>query len=482
MSGFKQFEDYDAMGLAQLVKRKDVTAAELLDAAIARVETRNPAINAVVTKLYDYGRDAIDAGLPDGPFSGVPYLIKDLTSPIRGVRMTRGSTFFADTPPASEDSEHIKRLKKAGLVIFGRTNTCELGLSLTCEPRLHGPTRNPWDLTRISGGSSGGAAAAVGARMLPIAHASDGFGSIRVPAACCGVVGLKPTRSRNTFAPFAGEGLGGQSTEHAVSLSVRDSAALLDATCGAGPGDPYVAPAPDGTFLSKVGRLPRKLRVAWTTRAPTGVAIHPDFRRTLAETVQLCIDLGHHVEERDPEIDAAAIVPTFLTLASANTIVNLAGHPTAGRGPNADEVERITWLTARLGESVSGADYVRATQAAHRLGRQMAAFHSDWDVLLTPGLAEPPVKLGWLDMMMDDVHEYWRRVFAFSPFTVWFNQTGQPGLMLPMGQSADGLPVAVQLVGRYGDEATLFGLGGELEEAKPWFGRRAPVADARPPA
>ena len=232
MSAFAEYEEYDALGLAGLVRRKEVTPLELLEAAIERVEARNPAINAVTMKLYDFGRKAIIDGLPDGPFRGVPFLMKDLTSPIAGVRMTRGSKFFADTPPASTDSEHVKRLKRAGLVIFGRTNTCELGLSLTCEPQLHGPTRNPWNVAHISGGSSGGAAAAVAARMLPVAHASDGFGSIRAPAACCGLVGLKPTRSRNTFAPYAGEGLGGVSTEHAVSLSVRDSAALLDATRG----------------------------------------------------------------------------------------------------------------------------------------------------------------------------------------------------------------------------------------------------------
>jgi amidase len=476
MSVFAEYEQYDALGLADLVRRKEVTPTELLEAAIERVEARNPAINAVTMKIYDYGRKAIADGLPDGPFRGVPFLMKDLTSPVAGVRMTRGSKFFADTPPSSADSEHVKRLKRAGLVIFGRTNTCELGLSLTCEPQLHGPTRNPWNTAHISGGSSGGAAAAVAARMLPVAHASDGFGSIRAPAACCGLVGLKPTRSRNTFAPFAGEGLGGVSTEHAVSLTLRDSAALLDATRGPGPGDPYVAPAPARPYLTEAGASPGELRIAWTAKAPNGASVDPECLRLLADTVELCANLGHHVEERDPEIDGAAVVPTFLTLASANTIVNLASHPTAGRAAREGEVERITWLTAKMGERISAPDYVRATQTAHRLGRQMAAFHSEWDVLLTPGLASPAVKLGWLDMMMDDVDEYWRRVFAFSPFTVWFNLTGQPGLMLPLGQSSGGLPLAVQLVAAYGDESTLFRLGAQLEAARPWLGRKPAVA------
>ena len=476
MSAFAEYEHFDALGLADLVRRKDVTPGELLESAIERVEARNPAVNAVVIKLYDYAKKAIADGLPDGSFRGVPFLMKDLTAPIAGLPMTRGSRFFADTPPAGADSEHVQRLKRTGLVIFGRTNTCELGLSLTCEPQLYGPTRNPWDLTRISGGSSGGAAAAVGARMLPMAHASDGFGSIRAPAACCGLVGLKPTRSRNTFAPYLGEGIGGLSTEHAVSLTVRDSAALLDATCGPGAGDPYSAPPPAGPYVKEVGASSGKLRIAWTAATPNGAVVEADAMRVLAETVQLCADLGHHVEERNPHVDGAAIVPTFLTLASANTQVLLASHPTAGRPAREGEVERITWLTAKLGERASAADYLRATQTAHRLGRQMAAFHAEWDVLLTPGLATLPVKLGWIDMMMDDVDEYWQRVFSFSPFTVWFNITGQPAMMLPIGQSAGGLPVAAQLVGRLGDEATLFRLAAQLEAARPWFGRKPALA------
>ncbi len=476
MSGFADYEQYDALGLADLVRRGKVSPAELLEAAIERVEARNPALNAVVMKLYDHGRKAIADGLPDGPFRGVPFLMKDLTSAVAGVAMTRGSAFFADTPLATADSDHVKRLKRAGLVIFGRTNTPEVGLSLTCEPRQYGPTRNPWDVTRISGGSSGGAAAAVAARMLPMAHASDGFGSIRAPAACCGLVGLKPTRNRNTFAPFAGEGLGGMATEHAVTLTVRDSAALLDATRGPGAGDPYVAPPPAAPYLTEVGADPGRLRIAWTTAAPNGATIDAECLDLLAETVALCAELGHRVEQRDPVIDREAVVPTFLKLASANTVVNLASHPSAGRPARESEVERITWLTAQMGESLSAPDYVRATQAAHRLGRQMAAFHAECDVLLTPGLATPPVKLGWIDMMMDDFQEYWRRVFTFSPFTVWFNLTGQPALMLPLGQSAGGLPLAVQLVGRYGDEATLFRLGAQLEAARPWIGRRPAAA------
>jgi Asp-tRNA(Asn)/Glu-tRNA(Gln) amidotransferase A subunit family amidase len=476
VTGFADFEQYDALGLAELVKRGKVSPTELLEAAIERVEARNGAVNAVTMKLYDYGRKAIADGLPDGPFTGVPFLLKDLTASLAGVKMTRGSKFFADTPPPTADSEHVKRLKKAGLVIFGRTNTCELGLSLTCEPQLYGPTKSPWDVTRISGGSSGGAAASVGARMLPMAHGSDGFGSIRVPAACCGIVGLKPTRGRNTLAPITGEGLGGCSTEHALTLTVRDTAALLDVTAGAGPGDPYVAPPPPRPFLAEVQAERRPLRIAYTTAAPNGAPVNTEYLKALAETVVLCKDLGHKVQEADPEIDRAAVVPTFLTLAAANMVVNLASHPTAGRPARRGEVENVTWGTAQKGEKITAADYVRATQTMHRLGRQMAAFHAGYDVLLTPGLGTLPPKLGWIDMMLEDVDEYWRRVFTFSPFTVWFNLTGQPALMLPLGRTASGFPIAVQLAGRYGEEGTILSLGAQLEKARPWFDKKPPTA------
>lgn len=475
MAAFKEYEQYDALGLAELVRGREVTASELLDAAVERVEARNGAVNAVVVRLYDYGKAAIEAGLPEGPFTGVPYLLKDLTASLAGQPTTRACRFFADAVPPA-DSEYVKRLKRAGFVIFGRTNTCELGLSLTCEPQFWGATKNPWDLTRISGGSSGGAAAAVAARMLPMAHATDGFGSIRAPAACCGLVGLKPTRARNSQAPYLGEGMGGLSAEHAVSLSVRDCAALLDATAGPVAGDPYAAPPPAGPYLAEVGADPGRLNIAFTAKAPNGAVVSADSRRVLEETAQRCIELGHRVEEAHPAVDGERIVPTFLTLMSANTVVNLSSHPTAGRSARQDEVEPVTWGCYEMGQAVSGADYVRATQTAHRIGRQMAAFHQDYDVLLTPGLAQPPVELGWLDMMMEDTAEYWRRVFAFSPFTVWFNITGQPAMMLPLGQSGEGLPLAVQLVGRFGDEATVFRLAGQLERAAPWIARRPALA------
>jgi amidase len=476
VAGFAEYEAYDGLGLAELVRQGQVSPDELLDAAIERVEARNGAVNAVISRLDDRARQAIAAGLPDGPFRGVPFLLKDLGGWLAGDRVTRGSRFFADTPPVAESSVHVGRLQAAGLVIFGRTNSCELGLSLTCEPREYGPTRSPWDTDRIAGGSSGGAAAAVGARMLPLAHASDGFGSIRAPAACCGLVGLKPTRGRNTQAPYAGEGLGGCSTEHAVTRSVRDTAALLDATSGPGPGDPYAAPPPARPFRAEAGAAPGRLRIACTAKAPNGAPVAPEYLATLQATATLCADLGHRVAAADPAVDGELVVPTFLTLAAVNTVVNLASHPTKGRPARPGEVENVTFNTGTLGEQSAAADYVRATQTMHRLGRQMAAFHQRYDLLLTPGLGTLPPPIGWIDMMMDDVHEYWRRVFTFSPFTVWFNLTGQPAMMLPLGRSDSGFPIAVQLVARFGDEAMLIRLGSQLEAARPWFERQPPVA------
>ena len=468
MASFTEYEEHDGLGLAQLVKSGAVSPTEVLDAAIERVEARNPAVNAVVQKLYDHGRAQIAAGLPDGPLKGVPFLLKDLGSALAGTRTTRGSRFFADLPPMPADSLHVTRIKQAGMVIFGKSNTCEIGLSLTCEPQLHGASHNPWDLSRTPSGSSGGASAAVGARMLPIAHASDGFGSIRGPAASCGLVGLRPTRGRNTQWPYAGEGMMGYAIEHAVSLSVRDNAALLDATHGSGPGDPYSAPPPARPFLEEVGADPGQLRIAFTAKAPNGAPVEADYLRVLRETATLCEELGHIVEEADPEVDGEAIVPTFRTISAVNALNAIRSHP-SGAAPGPGDLETVVANTVKLAEGINGATLMSATQTAHRIGRQMAAFQENYDVLLTPGLGTLPPKLGWLDMMMDDLDEYWRRVFHFSPFTVWFNTTGQPAMMIPLGRNADGFPIAVQAVARYGDEATLFRLAGQLEAAKPWF-------------
>ncbi|MDA1310577.1 MAG: amidase family protein [Proteobacteria bacterium] len=260
----------------------------------------------------------------------------------------------------------------------------------------------------------------------------------------------------------------GYAIEHAVSLSVRDNAALLDATHGSGPGDPYSAPPPARPFLEEVGADPGQLRLAFTAKAPNGAPVEADYLRVLRETATLCEELGHIVEEADPEVDGEAIVPTFRTISAVNALNAIRSHP-SGAAPGPGDLETVVANTVKLAEGINGATLMSATQTAHRIGRQMAAFQENYDVLLTPGLGTLPPKLGWLDMMMDDLDEYWRRVFHFSPFTVWFNTTGQPAMMIPLGRNADGFPIAVQAVARYGDEATLFRLAGQLEAAKPWF-------------
>ena len=428
--------------------------------------------------LYDYARAAIAAGLPDGPFRGVPFLMKDLTASIAGVRMTRSSRFFADAPPPAADSEHVVRLKRAGLVIFGRTNTCELGLSLTCEPQLYGAHAQSvgshahlrrLDRRRRRGG---GRAHAAAWRTPPTASARS---ARRPPAA--GWSGSSRRAAATPWRPTPARDWPACSAEHAVTLTVRDSAALLDATCGPGAGDPYVRAAP-ARPLSAGGRTPIRARCAsrGPTKAPNGAHVDAERLRVLRETAKLCADLGHQVEEADPVVDGAAVVPTFLTLAAANTVVNLASHPTAGRTARPGEVEKVTFATGRSwrahhrrGLRARDADRAPARPTDGRVPRRLGR-------PAHPGLATVPVKLGWIDMMLDDVDEYWRRVFNFSPFTVWFNLTGQPATMLPLGTSPEGLPVAVQFVARFGDEATLFRLAAQLESARPWIGRRPPVA------
>ena len=471
VSAFEQYEDFDAIGLAELVRRKEVAAEEVLEAAITRAEARNPALNAIVMELYDFGRQAIADGLPDGPLRGAPYLIKDLGAAMAGIPTTGGSRFMADVVPA-EDSETVKRLKAAGLAIFGKTNTCEFGMSITCEPQFYGPTINPWNAALTPGGSSGGAASAVAARIVPAAHASDGFGSIRVPAACCGLVGMKPTRGRNSFAPSFGERIGGTVAEHTVSRTVRDHAALLDAIGGTAEGDPYFAPPPARPFLEEVGADPGRLRIAFTYGGATGAKTDDDHRRVLDQTAGVLEGLGHMVEEADPPISNDESQDIFRTLMAANAAQIIRSHPTKGRLPVAGEVERVVAATAQKGEAVFGHDVFMAQARMHAQGRRMAGFHRDYDVLLTPGLGHLPPQLGWIDMMLDDADEYWDRVAAFSPFTVWFNQTGQPAVSLPVGQTADGFPVSVHAVARFADEATLFRLSAQLEQAMPWIRRR----------
>jgi amidase/6-aminohexanoate-cyclic-dimer hydrolase len=476
MSGFAEFDQYDGLGLAELVCRREVSPDEVLEAAIARVEARNPAVNAVVARLYDEARAAIRAGLPAGPFTGVPYLLKDLGAHYTGAITSFGSRLFADYR-ADHDSELTARLKRAGLVIFGKTNTPEFGLAPSTEPRLFGATRNPWNSAYSAGGSSGGAAAAVAAGMLPMAHATDGGGSIRIPASCCGLVGLKPTRARNPLGPDQGEGWGGASVAHAITRTVRDSAALLDATSGPDVGDPYWAPPPAGPFLREVGQEPGRLRIALTTAPWNGQPVHPECAAAAWAAATLCETLGHWVEEARPTINAPALGLATRIIIGANIRAVLEARAAAlGRELSADDVEQVTWARAVDGRTYAAADYARAIGIVHRTGRIVARFFTGYDVLLSPTMCQPPYPLGVLNMMSQDSEAYLAAVLSSVGFTSLFNAAGNPAISVPLAWSQAGLPLGVQFVAPFGDEATLFRLAAQLEAAQPWAERRPALA------
>src|SRR5713101_7436278 len=467
-----EFDSYDGLGLADLVRRGDVNAGELLDIAIARVEAGNPELNAVVSRLYDQARASIAAGLPDGPFTGVPYLLKDLGAHYTGAVTSFGSTLFKDFV-VHHDSEITARLRRAGLVIFGKTNTPEMGLAASTEPRLFGPTRNPWSLGHSAGGSSGGSAAAVAAGMVPMAHGNDGGGSIRIPASCCGLFGLKPTRGRNPLGPNFGDVMSGLVAEHAVTRSVRDSAALLDATAGPDIGDPYFAPPPAQPFLREVGADPGKLRIAFTTAAPSGVPIHADCVRAVQEAAKLCSELGHTVSEGAPEVESEHLGNSFMAVWSAGCAQVIDGAAlVTGRKPTPDQFEELTWALAERGRGVSGPAYLLAVTALQGMARQIARFFVNHDVWLTPTLAEPPLPLGSFDARAGNPLYGLQRAQAFVPFTPLCNVSGQPAMSVPLFWNAAGLPVGTHFVGRFGDEAALFRLAAQLEAARPWAARR----------
>src|SRR5712692_101431 len=475
MSGFAEFDQYDGMGLAELVRRREVSPDEVLEAAITRVEARNPAVNAVVSRLYDEARAAIRAGLPVGPFTGVPYLLKDLGAHYSGAITSFGSRLFADYR-ADHDSELTARLKRAGLVICGKTNTPELGLAPSTEPRLFGATRNPWNPAYSAGGSSGGAAAAVAAGMLPMAHATDGGGSIRIPASCCGLFGLKPTRARNPMGPDLGENWNGASIGHAITRSVRDSAALLDATAGPEIGDPYWAPPPSRPFLAEVGADPGSLKIAVTTRAWNGQPTDSECAAAVAAAAKLCEQLGHHVTEARPEWheEARGAATQVIIAASVRAVIEERAER-VGRAASAQDVEPRTWSMAQSARERSASDYARAIRAIHRMGRALGNFFRSWDVLLTPTMCRPPHKLGVLSMANPDDDAFLQALLGTIAFTSPFNNSGHPAMSVPLHYTEERLPVGVQFVARFGDEATLFRLAAQLERAQPWAARRPTI-------
>jgi amidase len=465
----------DGLGQAEMVRRGEATPPELVEAAIERIERLDPQLNAVVTPMFEQARAAAAATPRGGSFAGVPYLLKDLAVEAAGARFTEGSRFARETV-SSRDQETVRRLRRAGLVILGKTNTPEFGMLPTCEPALFGPTRNPWDLARTPGGSSGGSAAAVAAGMVPMAYANDLGGSIRFPASCCGLFGLKPTRGRLTFAPEYGEVLGGLAVEHAVTRSVRDSAALLDATSGPAPGDPYPAPTAERPFLEEVGRDPGRLRIAFWTRPPGGGPVHPDCVAAVEDAARLCSALGHEVVELElPGLTTrvAAAIGTLFDAAVAWILAYWIRR--LGRVPQEDELEPQTRLDWEDGRRVSAADYLLALDELHAYARTVAGFFTDVDLWLTPTLAEPPVALGEMVSTEQDPSRAARRAGRFVAFPgVAANITGGAAMSVPLWWNEAGLPIGVHFLGRAGDDGLLIRLAAQLEEARPWRHRRPP--------
>ncbi len=474
----------DGLDLAEQIREGAVTPLEALDDTIARLERVNPTLNAIVEPLFETARETArrrttESGpsgtIGSGPFAGVPTFIKDLFMPVAGARMTNGSR-LCERATGPLDAELIRRLREAGVVIAGTTTSPEFGTSYSTESQLFGATRNPWSPGHTAGGSSGGAAALVAARVVPFAHGNDGGGSLRVPASCCGVFGLKPTRGRVPIGPLVGEGWAGMGINHAITLSVRDSAALLDATAGNSPGDPYAAPAQNGRFLDAVSRPPKSLRIG-VVRSLAPWPTHPDCLAAVDHTVRLCESLGHRVEETELPVSAPEFYDTVFTIIGAQTrslltmIGTMSGHP-------ADEsvLEPRTRILLRAKGDVSGAAYAAAVDWIHALGRRMAGLYTDYDLLLTPTLAKPPVAIGALDMEESQTLDELIDLFhSFSPFTALFNATGQPAMSVPLHWTAEGLPVGSHFAAPFGEENLLFSLAGQLETAQPWSGRVPPV-------
>jgi len=496
MSGFSDYDKYDGLGLAELVLKKEVKPIELVEEAISRIEKLNPQVNAVIYKMYEQACQAAVGDLPDGHFRGVPFLLKDLAASYGGVPLTSGCRFFKDLVP-DHDSELVKRFKAAGVVILGKTNLPEFGLAFVTEPELFGPANNPWDLTRTTGGSSGGSAAAVAARMVPLAHGSDGGGSIRVPASCCGVFGLKPTRGRNPAGPDFGDLWRGFACEHVVTRSVRDSAAMLDATAGADTGAPYWAVPPERPFLSEVGLNPGKLRIAFTAEPFFGSRVDEDCIKGLEATVKICQDLGYEVTEAVLPIDGKALARAFLTVICCETRAFIEeGEALLHRKATYKDFEPSTWVSGLLGKKLYAPDFSKSINLIQRASRQIGEFFERFDVLLTPVLASAPLvtgasqikgfrlmamkflgrlNAGGVISKISGIGALAGEAFEFAAYTPLFNATGQPAMSVPLYWSDKGLPIGMQFVGRYGDEATLFRLAGQLEKARPWFDRFPPI-------
>jgi len=472
MAAFVEYAEHDGLGLAELVRNKDVTPGELVEAAIERIERHNPTLNAVVHKAYDEARATAAGELPDGPFRGVPFLIKDLGQQVKGWPRTSGSN-FAQVVADADDSELVRRYRKAGVVMVGKTNTPEFGIpGVTNSARL-GPCSNPWNPDHISGGSSGGAASATAAGIVPLAHASDGLGSIRIPAACCGLVGLKTTRDRN---PNGGEDYDraiGFSVDHVVSRTVRDSAAMLDATGYPEPASPYPAPPKDGPYLAEVSKSPGKLRIFWSAETPNGKPISDEVRTKLEQTAETLRALGHEVVERGLGIDYRTTYRAQALVSASNFAAGMRRWiEKIGREPRPGEIGGLARRGFEAGQKITGEQAMWGWQQLRLSNRQILANFEEFDVFLTPVLGTPPPRHEFLDTQTDDLKAFDKAQSQTFPFTPPFNFTGQPSMALPLHMSEGGLPISMMFTGRYADEATLFRLAGQLEKEMPWKDRR----------
>lgn len=478
------YDASDAVALADHVRRGDVAAGELLEEALRRLEVLNPTLNAVTMLRVDVAHRLIEEGLPEGPLKGVPFLLKDLGAEAIDFPSNNGSRLSADTRYAM-DSAIYARLRAAGLVTFGRTTAPEGGVGPTTEAAVYGgPTRNPWSLDHTPGGSSGGAAAAVAAGILPAAHGSDGGGSVRIPASCCGLFGFKATRARTPDGPYVGEGWAGMAIDGFLTRSVRDTAALLDATQGADLGAPYVAPPLEASYRQALERRDGPLRIAFATTTLTGEPIHPECRAAVENAARLLETLGHHVVEKRPQADTAGMMAAWTKIVACGTALMVeTALRRRGRPLAEDEIESVARTALAYARTVSGADYLEAVNKVHAYGREMARFFAEGhDVLLTATLAEPPARLGRFDHVGKEYVDYRMGpdgVFAYSPFTAAFNASGQPAASLPLHWTAEGLPVGVHLAAAFGRDEALLGLCARIEEAVPWAGRRPPVACKR---
>jgi amidase len=497
MAGFAEYDQYDGLGLAKLVREKKVSPAELCEEAISRIEKINPVLNAVVTPMFDIGRDAAKKPLPDGPFAGVPFLLKDLISSYAGVKLTWGCRAYKDYIP-DYDSELVKRFKKAGLITLGKTNTPEFGLMGITEPELHGPTRNPWNIEHTCGGSSGGSAAAVASGMVPVASGGDGGGSIRIPASYCALFGLKVSRGRTPTGPKYGDLWQGAAVENVLTRSVRDSAAILDAIAGADAGAPYIIKPPDAPYSEEINREPDSLNIAFNTESPLGTGTHEYCRQAVYDTAKLLEELGHKVEEAKPEIDGVKLANTYFTLYFGEIAADIEhAQSVLKKKVGRKDFEITTWFFGKLGRCYSAADFVNAMREWDIAARIMGQFHQKYDLYLTPTVAYPPVKigellpksyekaameiisflnLGSLAKASGMVNKLAIQILAKTPFTQLANFTGQPAMNVPLQWDKNGMPCGVQFVAPFGDEATLFRIASQLEKAKPWFTNRPAVS------